>query len=265
MVPIPTRVARPRPSRGGLVALVAGAVLLAGAWRPDRPRPPWARARSWARAASPRSRSRPTSVTSGACATGLPELSPQQMAQVYIDEGIAAGVRRRRLRPGRARDGLVRVPRLAPAERGPGAATRVDNLARVRAAGRPQLRRDRGLPGQHGVHAHADAPAGCASPDPASPQLRRRRLALLEPRDAVPAPGYDATAFDTFPLKGRAPRWIDLDGRWAVPGTTYGQTVLSISNTMRAFNGLAPVSASSVSASSLLTTHELQATTTFRH
>jgi len=50
-----------------------------------------------------------------------------------------------------------------------------------------------------------------------------------------------------------------------VPGTTYGQTVLSISNTMRAFNGLAPVSASSVSASSLLTTHELQATTTFRH
>jgi len=34
--------------------------------------------------------------------------------------------------------------------------------------------------------------------------------------------------FDTFFLKGRAPNWEDLNGKWAVPGTTYGQTILSI-------------------------------------
>jgi len=50
-----------------------------------------------------------------------------------------------------------------------------------------------------------------------------------------------------------------------VPGTTYGQTILSIYNNMRAFNGLAPVSASALGASALLTTQDLQATTTFRH
>ncbi len=52
-----------------------------------------------------------------------------------------------------------------------------------------------------------------------------------------PRPGYDAYAFDHFGFKGQAPRWVDLDGRWAVPGTTYGQTILSIYNNMRVYAG----------------------------
>ena len=31
-------------------------------------------------------------------------------------------------------------------------------------------------------------------------------------------------------LLGSAPRWIDLNGRWAVPGTTYGQRIIEIAN-----------------------------------
>jgi hypothetical protein len=31
-------------------------------------------------------------------------------------------------------------------------------------------------------------------------------------------------------LTGAAPRWIDLNGRWAVPGTTYGQRIIAIAN-----------------------------------
>lgn len=30
----------------------------------------------------------------------------------------------------------------------------------------------------------------------------------------------------TLVTKGIAPRWIDLNGRWAVPGTTYGQSII---------------------------------------
>jgi hypothetical protein len=45
---------------------------------------------------------------------------------------------------------------------------------------------------------------------------------------------YDAAAFMSFSFKGDAPRWIDLNGRWAVPGTTYGQTILGICNNIRA-------------------------------
>ena len=50
-----------------------------------------------------------------------------------------------------------------------------------------------------------------------------------------------------------------------MPGTTYAQTILSIYNNIRAFNGLAPFSATGLSAAALLTTQDLQATTTFRH
>jgi hypothetical protein len=54
-------------------------------------------------------------------------------------------------------------------------------------------------------------------------------------------PNYDATKFDNFQFKGQAPKWIDLNGKWAVPGTTYGQTILQICNEMRAFSGLGPI------------------------
>jgi hypothetical protein len=31
-------------------------------------------------------------------------------------------------------------------------------------------------------------------------------------------------------LHGSAPRWIDLNGKWAVPGTTYGQRIIQLAN-----------------------------------
>jgi hypothetical protein len=46
--------------------------------------------------------------------------------------------------------------------------------------------------------------------------------------------------FDTFFLKGSAPNWEDLNGKWAVPGTTYGQTILSIYQRMLTYAGVSP-------------------------
>jgi hypothetical protein len=34
-------------------------------------------------------------------------------------------------------------------------------------------------------------------------------------------------------LRGVAPRWIDLNGLWAVPGTTYGETIQRMAVQMR--------------------------------
>ena len=91
MAPTHRRVARPRPSRRGIGALVAGAVLLAGCLARG-PAP-----------VGPGTITGPSSLTAaqiaayvchvGRCATWLPEISPQPMAQLYLDEGIAAGVR----------------------------------------------------------------------------------------------------------------------------------------------------------------------------
>jgi hypothetical protein len=55
-------------------------------------------------------------------------------------------------------------------------------------------------------------------------------------------PGYDASNFTTFVYHGAAPRWIDLEGRWAVPGTTYWDTIKNICDNMRASAGFAPLS-----------------------
>lgn len=53
--------------------------------------------------------------------------------------------------------------------------------------------------------------------------LPNRILVLLDPRlTAVEQKGY----------RGIAPRWIDLNGRWAVPGPTYGQRILAIARTL---------------------------------
>lgn len=41
-------------------------------------------------------------------------------------------------------------------------------------------------------------------------------------------PRYDASNYVSFVYHGAAPRWIDLNGKWAVPGTTYGQRILQI-------------------------------------
>jgi hypothetical protein len=49
---------------------------------------------------------------------------------------------------------------------------------------------------------------------------------------------YDEAAFMSFPFKGDAPRWIDLNGKWAVPGHTYAHTIVNeIYNKMRVHAG----------------------------
>jgi hypothetical protein len=203
----------------------------------------------------------------GRCATWLPEVPPQPMAQLYLDEGAAAGVRgdvafvQAVLEtgwfayPGSPPQSLVPAPP-------PGSSTwpgyvlpRDHNYAGIGAFPGSTVFMRMPTP-QLGVRAQIQHLRNYADPGSRSWNLGAPFL---------PRPGYSAIAFDTFPLKGRAPRWIDLDGRWAVPGGTYGQTILSIYNNMRAFNGLAPVSAAGLSASALLTTQELQATTTARH
>lgn len=53
--------------------------------------------------------------------------------------------------------------------------------------------------------------------------LVNRTLAQLDPRlDAMTRMHY----------RGVAPRWLDLSGRWAVPGPTYGQKILSIARSL---------------------------------
>jgi hypothetical protein len=69
-----------------------------------------------------------------------------------------------------------------------------------------------------------------------------------------PRVGYTPTSFDSFHYKGQAPTWVQLNGKWAVPGDTYAQTILDICNNMRTFAGLAPVSASSTAGGAAQTT-----------
>jgi hypothetical protein len=52
-----------------------------------------------------------------------------------------------------------------------------------------------------------------------------------------PRAHYDAAAFMSFGFKGDAPRWVDLEGKWAVPGTTYADNIFNIYNGMRAGAG----------------------------
>lgn len=54
-----------------------------------------------------------------------------------------------------------------------------------------------------------------------------------------PRPGYTEANFATFPYHGLAPLWKDLNGKWAVPGTTYAQTIVNgICTPMRISAGL---------------------------
>lgn len=68
--------------------------------------------------------------------------------------------------------------------------------------------------------------------------------------------------FDTFFLKGRAPTWEGLNGRWAVPGTTYAQNILSIYNRMLTWNGLAPITTTTTRPPTTTTTRPPTTTTT---
>ena len=54
-----------------------------------------------------------------------------------------------------------------------------------------------------------------------------------------PRPNYTETNYTTFIYHGAAPLWKDLNGKWAVPGTTYAQTIVNgICTPMRASVGL---------------------------
>jgi|GEM_PF-1530961 len=44
--------------------------------------------------------------------------------------------------------------------------------------------------------------------------------------------------YDTFIYKGKAPNWEDLNGKWAVPGTTYGQGIVSIYSRVLTYSGV---------------------------
>ncbi len=66
------------------------------------------------------------------------------------------------------------------------------------------------------------------------------RLLAYALRDDQATPAQLAliqTALGYRPLpgdrRGKSPRWVDLNGNWAVPGTCYGQTLLSIARRMR--------------------------------
>jgi hypothetical protein len=49
-----------------------------------------------------------------------------------------------------------------------------------------------------------------------------------------------SSRFDDFGLRGVAPRWEDLNGRWAVPGDTYAQTILGVYGRIVAHAGVGP-------------------------
>ena len=63
-------------------------------------------------------------------------------------------------------------------------------------------------------------------------------------------PRYDAAAYDSFVYKGAAPTWIDLNGTWAVPGSTYGQNILRICSDIRASAGLPRLTSADIGATS---------------
>lgn len=56
----------------------------------------------------------------------------------------------------------------------------------------------------------------------------QQRLIAFDPR---------LVALERAGLRGVAPRWIDLNGRWAVPGLIYGQTILRLARTLGAASG----------------------------
>lgn len=62
-----------------------------------------------------------------------------------------------------------------------------------------------------------------------------------------PRTGYTEANFTTFRYHGQAPLWLDLNGKWAVPGTTYAQRIVTdICGAMRTFSGLAPLDVSTL-------------------
>lgn len=232
--------------------LVAGAVLLAGCFPPPPPPPP---------PVGPGTIAGPSELTAaqiaayvclvkGCPTTGSnvplgwkPEITPEQMAQLYIDEGNAAGVRGDiAFVQSIWETGWFEWPNSpdpadvpAPVDNTwPGfVLARDHNYSGMGAYTDSNRFMRKDFPYQ-GVRAQIQhlrnyADAGSRSNNLGYP---------LELR-----PYLTASSYDSFVYKGQAPLWVNLNGRWAVPGTTYGQSILGIYNQMRASVGLGPVTA----------------------
>jgi hypothetical protein len=75
-----------------------------------------------------------------------------------------------------------------------------------------------------------------------------------------PRPRYDEAAYESFAFKGVAPSWVELNGRWAVPGTTYGQRILQIYNDMLVYWGFPAVpvdTTTTITGTSVLTANQI--------
>ncbi|HZP27609.1 MAG TPA: glucosaminidase domain-containing protein [Acidimicrobiia bacterium] len=172
-----------------------------------------------------------------------PEITPTQMAQLYIDEGNLVGVRgdiafcQSVLEtgwfawPSSPDPSTVPVPPPTDTTFPGYVLARDHNYAGIGAYTGSTVYMRQDTP-QLGVRAQLQ-------------HLRNYADATSNANDLgapfVPRPGYTADNFTAFVYHGKAPNWVDLDGRWAVPGTTYGQTILGICNNMRTYSGLAPI------------------------
>ena len=172
-----------------------------------------------------------------------PEITPEQMAQLYIDEGNAAGVRGDIAFvqsiwetgwfawPNSPDPATVPVPAPGDNTWAGFVLARDHNYCGMGAYGGSTRFMRKDFPYQ-GVRAQIQhlrnyADAGSRSTNLGYP---------MEPR-----PYLTASSYDSFTYKGKAPLWVDLNGKWAVPGSTYGQNILRIYNGMRASVGLGPV------------------------
>ncbi|MCZ7527113.1 MAG: glucosaminidase domain-containing protein [Acidimicrobiia bacterium] len=53
-------------------------------------------------------------------------------------------------------------------------------------------------------------------------------------------PAVQASYDSPFVYRGKAPNWEDLNGKWAVPGTDYGQRIIGIYAQMLTYSGVGP-------------------------
>jgi N-acetylmuramoyl-L-alanine amidase len=191
-----------------------------------------------------------------------PEITPTQMAQLYIDEGNLVGVR----------GDLAFCQSILETGWFTWPSTFSHNADPPVAPTDPTFTHFPGfvLPSDHnyaGIGAFTNSTVYMRQ---ATPQLgvRAQLQHLRNYADAtstpdatslgapfVPRPNYTTTNYTTFVYHGKAPNWVDLDGKWAVPGTTYGQDVLGICNNIRTFSHLARIpiaAAAGASAQSLV-------------
>jgi N-acetylmuramoyl-L-alanine amidase len=201
-----------------------------------------------------------------------PEITPTQMAQLYIDEGNLVGVRGDvAFCQSVLETGWFAWPSSFAHLNDPPVASNDPNFAIWPGFTLPSDHNYAGIGAFGGSHVYMRQATAQLGVRAQLQHLRNYADSTSTPDNLgapfVPRPGYTTTNFTTFVYHGKAPNWVDLDGKWAVPGTTYGQTILQICNEMRTFSGLAPIAipaASGLSAQSVLTPFD-PATVTYRY